>query len=742
MDDHKLQLAEETDYLARTLALLQDQITHETTELAEAKTRLLQARKDMWENTAHGGQDFTKLTEMNQYMNGVNSHTLSYLHTLTKLEKYKKMLESPYFGRFDLTEAGYEEADKIYIGFANLMDPLTHDAYIYDWRAPISSIYYRYELGPASYAAPMGTVKGNVSLKRQYKIRHSQLQYFFDCSLRITDDILQDILSHNSSPQMRNIVETIQRDQDLIIRDTHNQLLLVQGVAGSGKTSIALHRVAYLIYHGQSQQINSNNFLIISPNAVFSQYISSVLPELGEDNVQQLTYDEVSKLILEDRFIIQSRNAQLEELFTLVSPEDLELRLASIAFKGSQIFKQILDRFLSYYARKLIPFADVNYGAITLETSQQLRNRFLNNETEIPMAKQLQRLEQMLMGRVQPLHRERLQRIQKIVTLKPNHQLEIKSFSRLLAIKEMQKFIKRLKKFTQVDYREIYQTLFTRQDIFYKLSYGLELPERIQEILDTTLKNLQAEQVAYEDTTALSYLKIKTMGSTLLPDLKHVVIDEAQDYTHLQYEIFKLLFKEASYTILGDIQQTLTGQGDIKLYDTIISILNKESSLQLTLNKGYRSSMEINSFTQNVLGKQAEFESFERHEQLPGVVCCQHSTEMLQFIIAEIKSLLAEGYESVAVICKTQRQAAEVHSLLNDQLPLQLITPESGLTVRGVVVISSYLAKGLEFDAVLVYEVNRANYYSPQDQRLLYVACTRALHRLSLYYTGDKSPLL
>lgn len=741
-DDYQLHLAEETDNLEKVLAFLQDQYTQGEAELEETKSQLIKERKDMWENTAHAGNDFTNITEMNQYLNGINTQTLNYLHARNKLDKYRKMLESPYFGRFDLTETGYEQADRIYLGYANLMDPLTHEIYVYDWRAPISSIYYRYELGPASYLAPMGTVYGDVTLKRQYKIRHSQLQYFFDCSLRITDDILQDILSHNSSPQMRNIVETIQRDQDIIIRDTHNQLLLVQGVAGSGKTSIALHRIAYLLYHGLNQKINSNNFLIISPNAVFSQYISSVLPELGEDNVQQETYDGVSKLILENRFISQSRSMQLEGLFTLDSPEDLELRLASITFKGSLIFKTIMDRLLYYYARKLIPFSDASYGGTILETKQQLQNRFLNNETGIPMAKQLQRLEQMLMDRVRPLHRERLKQIEKIVTLQPEHQLEIKSFSRLLSIKEMQKYVKRIKQFTQVDYREIYQTLFTHQDVFYKLAHGLALPERIQEILETTLVNLLDEQVAYEDVTALSYLKIKTMGTALFPDLKHVVIDEAQDYTPLQYEVFKLLFKEANYTILGDIHQTLTGEGDSRLYDTIIEILKKESSLRLSLNKGYRSSMEINSFTQNLLGKQAEYESFERHDQLPQINGFQHSLELLPAIVTEINSLLAQGYESVAIICKTQHQATEVYSSLNQQLPLQLITPESGLTARGVVVISSYLAKGLEFDAVLVYEANEANYSSPQDKRLLYVASTRALHRLSFYYTGEKSHFL
>jgi len=742
MSTYERQLREETDHLAKTLVFLQEQLDKGADHLVDSKRELIKARQDMWENTAHTGRDFTKITEMNQYLNGINSHALSYLHTRQIQEKYTKLLESPYFGRFDLTETGSCQTDQIYIGYANAMYPLTHEVYVYDWWAPISSIFYRYELGPVSYLSPVGTITGQVSLKRQYKIRNSELQYFFDCSLCITDELLQDVLSRNSSPRMRNIVETIQRDQDLIIRDTHNQLLLVQGTAGSGKTSIALHRIAYLLYHGQQKNISSKDFLILSPNAVFSQYISGVLPELGEAAVQQYTYDEINSLLLGHRFKPEKRSAQLERLYTLNSPAELELQLASADFKGSGTFKVILERCLKYYARELIPFTDASYGGIILETKQQLKNRFLNNKIELPLAKQLQRIEQMLLEKVRPFHRRRLERLERIVTLQPEHQLEIRSFSRLLAIKEMQKFVQRLQRFTLIDYGQIYQTLFTRQEIFYKLAQGLPLPQRIQAILDLTQANLLHQEITYEDAAALGYLRIKTEGSSMFPELKHVVIDEAQDYTPLQYEIYRLLFKEANYTILGDLQQSLTGEGDKKLYETILKTLNKDFFLQISLDKGYRSSVEITAFCQKILGREPAGAAFERHEQLPKAIGCLDTNQMLQAICCEIKALLAQGYESVAVICKTHRQSQEAYAMLKELLSLHLIAPESDHPGKGVVVISSYLAKGLEFDAVLVFDATKQNYFTRLDRQLLYVASTRALHRLSYFYTGEKSLLL
>ncbi|WP_104372692.1 HelD family protein [Desulfocucumis palustris] len=742
MDNYRQNLREEKLYLEKTLKVIQKELETESGKLSHRKRNLIEARKDMWENTAHSSNDFTKLVEMSQYLLEVNSQTASYLDTSRQVDRYRKIIESPYFGRFDFTEDGCRNEEKIYVGLYTVMDSETNTVRVYDWRAPISSIFYRYEPGRAEYTAPAGLIAGEVLLKRQYKIRNSELVYFFDCNILINDKILQEILSRNASAKMRNIVETIQKEQDLIIRDTGSDLLIVQGVAGSGKTSIALHRVAYLLYDGLKTNLGSHNVIIISPNAVFSKYISNVLPELGEENVRRATFDDIAAKAFENRLTVENRAAQLEAVIGGRDRGEIAARRQGIIFKGSKTFAEILDRLLTYCGRRLIPFEDVYYNGVILETKQQLKNRFLNNKTGIPMARQLQRIENMLLDKVHPLQKKRLRKIEKIVAQSDGREFEVKSFSRLLSIKEAGKFQKRLHKFTRVDYLKLYQRLFQQRELFFELSRGLELPEDIHRIISSTGASLQKGLLRYEDAAPLLYLKLKIDGYKPFSEIKQVVIDEAQDYYPLHYEVFKLLFGDAKYTVLGDINQTIEKEKDNSIYEDISEILNKQKTIKLSLNKGYRSSYEINDFTQRLLGGGQDFVPFERHEKEP-VIQKKKTKELIdRAIAADVRDFMEEGYESVAVICKTQQEANKVHSGLKKLIPAKLIQARDGRVEKGALVIPSYLAKGLEFDAVIVHDAGRENYSGRLDKKLLYVACTRALHRLCLYYTGEKSPFI
>lgn len=741
MDNYRQVLKEETEYLKNTINFLSCEVENAAEDLTEQKQNLIASRKDMWENTAHSARDFTKLTEIVQYQTEVNNQAFSYLSKAKQVEKYRRIQPSPYFGRIDLIEENSDFPEKIYIGLTNVMDKKNHDVYVYDWRAPISSIFYRYELGKAAYSAPMGQVNCDVLLKRQYKIQNGCLKYFFDCSIRITDEILQDVLSHNSSPKMKNIVETIQREQDIIIRDTANQLLVVQGVAGSGKTSVALHRVAFLLYQGLNSNLQARNFIIISPNAIFSSYIASVLPELGEENVRQITYSELLTMLFKGRFTVESRESQLEVLINSRNTNTERIKRKSIALKGSRDFLIILQRMLWHYTHHVIPFEDVYFEGVTLETGQRLKNRFLNNKIGIPMAKQLQRLENMLLNKMRPLQKRKLEKIEKMVAINPEHLLEIKSYSRLLSMKIGKTFRRKIYSFTRIDYFEIYRMLFNNSKLFYRLAEGIALPQEIESIICTTRKNIEEGTLAYEDCAPLLYLMIKVHGCDCFEDIKHVVIDEAQDYLPLQYEIFKLLFKTADYTIMGDINQSLEKDRETSFYDEIAAILAKEKTLKLFLNKGYRSSFEINAFCRELLNSAQEFESFERHEEAPSIKERENPDHICRTISEDIRQYLEEGYESIAVICKNNQEAESVYS----QLPIgkiRLVKASDDNLQKGVVIVPAYLAKGLEFDVVLVYGVNKENYSTHFDRKLLYVACTRALHRLVLYYCGEPSPFI
>ncbi|WP_088225551.1 UvrD-helicase domain-containing protein [Desulfosporosinus sp. FKB] len=742
MDSYQENYQEEIEYLRKALAFIEEEVEKEAKNLEEKKSDLIVARKDMYENTLHASSDFESLVDINLHSMQINNYISSY--NPRRIKNLKKMINSPYFGRFDFIEKGLSEKEKIYVGLYNLMDRSTGQVYVYDWRAPISSIFYRYELGEVMYDTPAGVSRGDVSLKRQYKIRDSKLKYFFDCGVRITDEILQEVLSHNTSAKMKNIIETIQKEQDVIIRDRDHELLIVQGAAGSGKTSIALHRIAFLLYEGLNSNLRSNEVVIISPNTVFSHYISSVLPELGEENVKQSVFDDLISEAFQGRFGEETRDMQIETLIHSRGKASDDVRRQSIDFKGSRVFKQILDRLLWYYAHRLILFEDVYYNGTILATRQQLKNRFLHNEIGIPMAKQLKIIETFLLKKVHPLQKKRLQRLEKIVEKSEGHEFEIKSFSRLLAIRQAVAFRERIQKFTNIDYNDLYMLLFKNRGLLLKLAQGLTLPETIEEIISTTLQNLRKGQVHYEDYVPLLYLKLKIKGNDVVSGIKHVVIDEAQDYTPLQYEVFKMLYNNATYTVLGDINQTIEKTTEGSLYDDISEILNKGKTIKLSLNKGYRSTCEINTFTQSLLGEgtQHGYSSIERHGEEPKVIPRETLEAMDQSIIEDIAKSTEQGYESVAVICKTQEDAEKVFSRLKKSVQLTLIKPRGGEVTKGTLVIPTYMAKGLEFDVVIAYDVSKENYASDFDRQLLYITCTRALHRLVIYYKGDKSPLI
>lgn len=742
MSDFKQNQEEETLYLERTVKVIEKELKKEEEVLKSKLSDVIASRREMWQESVHFSDDFDRIPEMNHFLSEVNRETRDYTSTEKRIQRYNKMMKSPYFGRFDFVEEGFDEVEKIYIGLYNLMDSESDDIFVYDWRAPISSIFYRCELGKGSYKSPIGIINGDIMLKRQYKIHDYELKYFFDSSIRINDEILQEVLSRNSSSKMKNIVETIQKEQDIIIRDIENELLIVQGVAGSGKTSIALHRIAFLLYEGLNSKLGINNIIIISPNSIFSKYISDVLPELGEENVAQTTFDDIILKLLGKRCSIESRQNQLETLVSYNNDKRFCTKMQNIEFKGSTIFHQILDRLIEYYERNLIDFKDVYYDGEVIETKDAIRNFFLVNKINMPMAKRLKRIENMILNKIHPLRGKRLKKIERVVEKIGDHPLEIKSFSRLLAIKEAKNFMNYLHSFTEVDYMFLYKLLFSKKKLLLKLSKGLELPKDIDKIIVESNRQLEQGYVSYEDCTALLYIKLKLEGNEDFKEIKQVVVDEAQDYYPLQYQVFKLLFKGARYTVLGDFNQTVEKYGDRILYDDIEAILDKRKSVKIFMNKSYRASFEINSFSQKLLSGKSELVSFERHESDPMVIYMENKELLDEAIAKDIGKYFDQGYESIAVICKTMKEAEETQERLKVLTKVKLVTDTNAENQNSALIMPAYLAKGLEFDVVIVYDVCAENYKSDLDKRLLYIASTRTLHQLNIYYTGEKSFLI
>jgi len=734
----------EKSHLKDTVDFITMEIEHKSITLEEEKIKVLEARKEMWDNGVHFTQDFDKLSDLNQSLMAMGACEMQYQSNQKQIEQYKRMLGTPYFGRFDFIQGG-EDKDQIHVGIKNIIDDQSYYMWVYDWRAPICSVFYQYGLGKVSYEAPDGTIQGEITLKRQYKILAGDLKYYADCNTQINDEMLLHVLSQNTSSKMRNIVETIQKEQDAIIRDVENELVIVQGVAGSGKTSVALHRIAFLLYQGVNQSLTSNNMLILSPNDIFSEYISQVLPELGEENVCQITFDTVVDDLIGNRLKIESKMEFLDYRVQNETTSEFNTRKIGIAFKSSRDFKILLDRFISYYIKNYIPFQDVYYDGETITSKTLLKNQLLSNKIKVPLLKKLKRIRATIMKEIKRLEKIRLESIQNFVITRGGSEFHEKAMSRLLLYKRFQVLNGQIKAFTQVDYLEVYKTLFKDSDLWYRLSKGLSLPEEIEEIIKETYQNLEKDYITCEDASALLFIKLNLEGSDMFYDIKHVVIDEAQDYNYLEYEIFKMLFKESRFTIVGDVNQAIDEKrAELSWYKPIEQILDKKKSTRLFLNKGYRCSYGIGLFSQKILTTHEEHESLERESEEP-VYYSKKSYEAIdEAIVKQIKNCQDRGYESIAILCKCSRETDKAYESiirLSSKIGIKKVE-NTGTIGTGVVILPIYLAKGLEFDAVIIYNGSDEIYFTELDRKLLYIASTRALHQLTMYYTGDRSRYL
>ena len=720
MGNNQTEKAFEEKRLAQTISLAEEQLKQAKEAADKKKSEIIEAKKDVRENTEHGitslytSDGFEALVELSQYINPVTDKIIDYEEEEHKILLLEKMIKSPYFARIDFKFDDEDEFEKIYIGRSSLRKNSYQEMYVYDWRSPIASIFYRFMTGEAFYDAPCGRVTGELNLKRQYEIKNGKLEYFFDSDVQIVDEFLRQLLSQNTTAKMKAIVETIQHEQDVVIRDMENDLLMVQGVAGSGKTSIALHRAAYLMYQGLQTKLSANNIMIISPNSIFEQYISNVLPELGEDNVISSVFEDILSALLIGRKI-QSRNDFLENL--IVNSKYKEISRNSIEFKTSSFFREILDQFLIDIPRQWIEFEDVYYEGKCVVSRQILKDKILGR-TETPLGIKLEQLEDYILEQI-------------FGTGKGRGHKEEKN----LIKQEIQKFIK-------IDIVELYKILFSNEAYFYSLLQNSNLSQGIKSIWEYTRENLEADRLYYDDAIAIAYLYLKIYGTNKYKNIKQVVIDEAQDYYPLQYEIFNLLFSNAKFTILGDMKQTLAKKEDISFYEQIQKILNKKKSSLIMLDKSFRCTNEILNFSLKFIEKSSQIKSFNRNGDSPKVYIADNSEIFIDEIVKEINLCQEKGFQSICLICKTEKNSIYLFNKIKHKLDIQLIKNGSVSDLQGVFILPVYMSKGFEFDAVLICDADSQNYHDEDDKNLLYVACTRALHKLSLFCENEVSPLI
>lgn len=721
MENNQTELEFENKRLEETIALAKKQLNQARERNKENKSAIISAKQELRENTSHSianlwsSEGFEALAELNQYANPITDKIADYEEVENKIVMLEKMINSPYFARIDFKFDDEDTFEKIYIGRSSLREDNIYEFYVYDWRSPIASVFYRFVLGKAFYDAPGGRITGEVNLKRQYEINKGKLEYFFDADVQIIDEFLRKLLSQNTSSKMKTIVETIQKEQDIVIRDMENDLMMVQGVAGSGKTSIALHRAAYLMYQGLSSKLSANNILIISPNSLFEQYISNVLPELGEENVVSVVFEDIITSILKNERV-QSRNQFLENLIS--SSQYRNIIKSTIEFKTSHQFMEILNRFINDLPHKWINFKDVYYDGECIISKETIKEKILSGIKDTPLGMRLKLIEEYIVELICESKKYRIKKSEKIL------------------IKE------EILKFMNLNIETVYRKLFQDKGYFYSLGKDIELPHCIDDIIVFTQENLDSNLLYYDDATVLTYLNLKINGVNKYKTIRQVVIDEAQDYYPLHFEIFNLLFSNSKFTILGDINQTLEKREDLSLYEQIRKIFNRKKSSLATMNKSFRCTNEILNYSLKFLEQSLEIKSFNRKGDEPKIYPMEDQLSFNNRIISEINFCLEMGYQSIGLICKTEKNAIFMFECLKDKIDVQLIKNEGTADLHGVFIIPVYMSKGLEFDVVLICDTDAENYHNEDDKKLLYIACTRALHRLNLFCKGEISPLL
>ena len=605
--------------------------------------------------------------------------------------KLVRLRETPYFGRIDFVREGKAGRQPhrlpIYIGMYSFVNQTPGTYPIYDWRAPVSSMFYDFELGNAWYNTPAGKVNGSIELRRQYRIRKGKMDYMIENSVNIQDDVLQRELSQTSDDKMKQIVATIQRDQNAIIRNETSPVMIIQGVAGSGKTSIAIHRIAFLLYRFRDE-LASKDILIISPNKVFADYISNVLPELGEAQIPEMGMEELADDMLDQKFRFQTF---LQQVFSILNRRD-EGFIERVRFKSTAGFIGQLNRYLVHLENNWFNPADVRVGNVLVPAAfMQERFRALHR---IP-----------LLGRLSSLTGE------------------VQAFVRTTAGRKL----------TGQEKSAIHEALSAA----VPASDVLELYRGFYDWLHRPeLFRMPHSMLEYADVFPLIYCKMRLEGLQPFHHVKHLVVDEMQDYTPVQYAVLARLFP-GKKTILGDASQRANPHSATNA-DEIQKVFPQADVVKL--NRSYRSTWEIAQFA-NHISPNPDLVAMERHGPEPELLGFRHPDDEKAAILQLVDHFRASEHRMLAIICKTPAQARHLHGQLTAP-DVYLLSEESTFFKEGVVVTTAPMAKGLEFDEVIVPYVSTANYHNEMDKSMLYIASTRAMHRLSVTYSGERSGFL
>lgn len=686
-----------------------------------------------------------------------------------KLRNLMTATDKPYFARIDFKEGNNKNKEKIYIGKMSLMRDEDQEMIIVDWRAPIANLYYEGRLGDSHYICPEGIVEGKLTTKRQFSINKGILEQIYDIDITTNDEFLQGYLGANAENRLKEIVSTIQIEQNVIIRSDMWKPLIVQGVAGSGKTTIALHRIAYLIYTYE-KSFEPENFMIIAPNKLFLNYISEVLPELGVERVKQTTFESFFTELMGKKFKIKD---SFEKINLFVN-DTKNSKINNMIKKSSEIkasikFKKIIDDFIEYVEADFIPKEDFSIEDIPVIKYEEINDIFINQYKGWPFIKRIDEIKKYLSNRlkqkkeniVAEIHKACNIRVSKIKAILQDSQYRQAKIIEIMdkrdeKIKKLEMccksairdYIKKISKISPYDY---YLSFISNKELFNDILKKNNVEEETRDFLrEYTYNVLKSGFIEIEDTAPILYLKYCIYGMDEKIGVKHIVIDEAQDFSTFQFYVLKTIVKDSSFTILGDICQGIHSYRGVKDWQSVMEeAFDDRKSEYLTLEQSYRTTVEIMNEANRVI------EKIKDENMVFGKPVVRHGEEVKYINKSSIKELSEEignkieefekqGFKTMAIICKTDEECNEVYRYLKKiNKNISIITGKESEYKSGVVVVPSYLAKGLEFDIVFIADASSAKYTQESlDAKLLYVSMTRALHKLYIYYCNDITVLL
>ena len=667
----------------------------------------------------------------------------------------KLALDKPYFTRIDFTETSGPEST-YYIGKYGVLRSDTLDVEVVDWRAPVANLYYSGQIGPLKYEAPDGTVEGELTLKRQFGIEHGELQSIFDADLVTQDAYLQAALGAMTGDRLREIVTTIQAEQNYVIRYPLNRSLVVQGVAGSGKTTIALHRIAYLLYTYQ-EKLRPEHMVILAPNPLFLHYIAQVLPDLGVENVRQTTFLRLIDDWLDGALPEIDRADRLERVYAMDSGA-LDAYTRALKYKGSPEMERRLERWLDDFEADFVPKEGLAFGPVPIYTYEELRKFLLEDEKPFPLKRRLdefkKQLELRATGAANAINRwyreecdRRVVRLRETVSDRTEYTRRAEKLRASLEERVRQteaqvgKYVKAtLAAFPALEPARLYERFWREQ-----LAEGARGDARLA--AEHTLARLDGRlPLEPEDVAPIALIAMRTL-ELKRQDIRHVVIDEAQDFSPLEVSLLQRLAKRATFTIVGDLMQGISGYRGLSDWAELTEGVFAGRATRHDLVTSYRNTIEIMELALRVLRNhpepgQAEAKPVLRHGPTPALIPVADGAERLNCLRARLAAWRAEGMTSIAVVARSRALLAELAPALAD-FEARLLDPNDESYEGGVVLAPADSVKGLEFDGVLIAEAGESAFPNRSlDAKLLYVCLTRALHRLDVLYTGALTPLL